>query len=57
MSDELLGKASAIRLINEGQFREGPWRFMAQGTIGAYPRWVHESGLIVFHQHVAEAKP
>jgi hypothetical protein len=44
-----------IRLTDESDWREGPWTFASDGTIGAYPRFVNDQGAVVFLHAVAEA--
>lgn len=58
MSDEdILHSANQIRVLGEREWRDGPWRFVSQGAIGAYPRWVHrDTGTMVFHDFVMEAR-
>jgi hypothetical protein len=45
-----------LRLSTETTWREGPWHFISDGVIGAYPRFVNDAGSTVFLHAVAETR-
>lgn len=45
-----------IRIAGENSGRQGPWKFVSQGTIGAYPHFVNEHGMVVPWHAVDQAQ-
>lgn len=41
------GEFQWIRIAGENSSRDGPWRFVSQGEIGANPHFVNEQGVMV----------